>query len=71
MSLHSPNAHTKKKILLFQMEEDGDRLHIVNEITGNWNNQAFSIALKKDKKKNVAAKEKIKNDEADASSDVN
>ncbi|MHB8127368.1 MAG: glycoside hydrolase family 43 protein [Mobilitalea sp.] len=70
MSLHSPNAHTKKRILLFQMVEDGDRLHIINEITGNWNNQVFSIASKKDKKKNVTAKEQIKNNVADANTDA-
>ena len=70
MSLHSPNAHTKKRILLFQMVEDGDHLHIINEITGNWNNQVFTIASKKEKKKNVAVIEQIKNDPADPNSGV-
>ena len=36
MSLHCPNIHTEKRMLLFTMEEKGDSLNIVNEITGNW-----------------------------------
>lgn len=36
MSLHCPNIHTKKKILLFEMEEKDGELYILNEITGNW-----------------------------------
>ena len=36
MSLHSPNEHPKKRILLFEMAEDGDRLRIECEVTGNW-----------------------------------
>lgn len=40
MSMHCPNTHTKKRILLFEMEEDKDKLHIINEVTGNWYNHA-------------------------------
>lgn len=37
MALHSPNhPHEKKRMLLFEMEEKGDSLHILNECTGNW-----------------------------------
>jgi len=36
MSLHSPNVHGKKRILLFEMEEKGSDLQIINECTGNW-----------------------------------
>ena len=36
MSLHCPNIHTKKKMLLFEMEEKDGELYILNEITGNW-----------------------------------
>lgn len=38
MSLHCPNIQPLKRILLFEMEERGDKLHIVNEVTGNWYN---------------------------------
>lgn len=38
MSLHCPNIHPLKRILLFEMEEKGDKLHIINEVTGNWFN---------------------------------
>lgn len=38
MSLHAPNIGPRKRIHLFQMEESGDKLHIVNEVTGNWYN---------------------------------
>ncbi len=40
MSLHCPNDHPRKRILLFEMEETGDTLAIRNEITGNWYNGA-------------------------------
>lgn len=40
MSLHAPNTHTRKHMLLFQMEVKNEKLHIVNEITGNWYNYA-------------------------------
>ncbi len=40
MSLHCPNIHPKKRILLFEMNETGNRLEIKNEITGNWYNNA-------------------------------
>ena len=33
---HCPNEHSRKRILLFEMEETADALHIVNEVTGNW-----------------------------------
>ena len=36
MSCHCPNDHSRKRILLFEMEETADALHIVNEVTGNW-----------------------------------
>ena len=36
MALHCPNTHDKKRALFFEMEERGDRLCIVNEVTGNW-----------------------------------
>ena len=38
MALHCPNEHPKKRMLLFEMEEKGGRLRIVNEVTGNWYN---------------------------------
>jgi hypothetical protein len=38
MSLHCPNIHSLKRILLFEMEEKNGDLHIVNEVTGNWYN---------------------------------
>ncbi len=36
MACHCPNEHSRKRILLFEMEERGDSLHIINEVTGNW-----------------------------------
>lgn len=36
MSLHCPNIHPEKRMLLFEMDEDGDHLRIRNEVTGNW-----------------------------------
>ena len=38
MACHCPNDHMRKRILLFEMEETPDSLHIVNEVTGNWYN---------------------------------
>jgi beta-xylosidase len=38
MALHCPNDHPRKRILLFEMAEEGDKLRIVNEVTGNWYN---------------------------------
>lgn len=38
MSLHCPNVHHLKRMLLFEMEEKGDKLQIINEMTGNWYN---------------------------------
>ena len=38
MSLHCPNDHFRKRILLFEMQEDGNKLRIINEVTGNWYN---------------------------------
>ena len=38
MACHCPNEHSRKRILLFEMEETRDGLHIVNEATGNWYN---------------------------------
>ena len=39
MSLHCPNDHSKKRILLFEMDDLVDQLAIANEVTGNWYNQ--------------------------------
>ena len=39
MSCHCPNDHMKKRILLFEMEENAESLHIINEVTGNWYNR--------------------------------
>ena len=36
MSCHCPNEHSRKRILLFEMEETADAVHIINECTGNW-----------------------------------
>ncbi len=37
MALHAPNhPHEKKRMLLFEMEEKGGKLAILNECTGNW-----------------------------------
>ena len=36
MACHCPNDHRRKRILLFEMEENRDSLRIVNEVTGNW-----------------------------------
>lgn len=36
MSCHGPNDHSRKRILLFEMEETPDALRIINEVTGNW-----------------------------------
>ena len=38
MAMHCPNEHTRKRILLFEMEEVDGTIRIVNEITGNWYN---------------------------------
>ena len=44
MSLHCPNRHADKRILLFEMEESLDGLHIVNEATGNWYHAVGGVA---------------------------
>ncbi len=44
MSLHCPNIHPKKRILLFEMEESASALSIRNEITGNWYHLAGGAA---------------------------
>ncbi len=36
MSCHCPNDHHRKRILLFEMEETEQALHVINECTGNW-----------------------------------
>ncbi|MDD6051904.1 MAG: glycoside hydrolase family 43 protein [Clostridiales bacterium] len=36
MALHCPNDHPKKRMLLFEMDERGGELRIINECTGNW-----------------------------------
>ncbi len=38
MAVHCPNDHMKKRILLFEMEDQGESLVITNEVTGNWYN---------------------------------
>ena len=38
MSLHCPNIHPKKRMLLFEMDESRGKLAIINECTGNWFN---------------------------------
>ena len=44
MSLHCPNRHEDKRILLFEMEETFDGLHVYNEVTGNWYNHIGGVA---------------------------
>jgi hypothetical protein len=44
MSLHCPNDHKRKRILLFEMAEEGDKLRIINEVTGNWYNAISGLA---------------------------
>lgn len=44
MALHCPNRHEAKRILLFEMEETFDGIHIINEVTGNWYNNVEGIA---------------------------
>ena len=36
MACHCPNDHKRKRILIFEMEETPDGIHIINEATGNW-----------------------------------
>ena len=36
MSLHCPNIHPKKRMLLFEMDDRFGKLSIINECTGNW-----------------------------------
>ena len=36
MVMHSPNIPAKERMLLFEMEVKGNKLYIVNEVTGNW-----------------------------------
>ena len=38
MALHCPNHHPKKRMLLFEMDENHGKLSIINECTGNWFN---------------------------------
>jgi len=39
MAMHCPNnPHTAKRMHLFEMQESGDKLHVINELTGNWYN---------------------------------
>ena len=38
MACHCPNEHSRKRILLFEMEETPGSIHIINEVTGNWYN---------------------------------
>lgn len=38
MACHCPNDHPRKRILLFEMEENADGVSIINEVTGNWYN---------------------------------
>ncbi len=56
MSLHCPNHHPKKRMLLFEMDERHGKLSIINECTGNWyggiggprNFRGFHDALKEE-----------------------
>ena len=36
MCLHSPNRSGQERMLLFELEDEDGRLHIRNELTGNW-----------------------------------
>ena len=36
MSLHCPNIHPRKRMLLFEMDDRRGKLSIINECTGNW-----------------------------------
>ena len=36
LSIHGPNNHPRKRILLFEIEEKNGELFIINEVTGNW-----------------------------------
>ena len=38
MACHCPNDHSRKRILLFEMEEEPEGIHVINEVTGNWYN---------------------------------
>lgn len=44
MACHGPNDHPRKRILLFEMEEKEESIHIVNEVTGNWYQAIGGIA---------------------------
>jgi arabinan endo-1,5-alpha-L-arabinosidase len=44
MALHCPNIHPLKRILLFEMEEKDGKLHVINEVTGNWYNSIRGLA---------------------------
>ncbi len=46
MSLHCPNKHEAKRILLFEMEERAGELYVVNEVTGNWYDKAGGVAAR-------------------------
>ena len=45
MSMHCPNDHMKKRILLFEMEETKETIKIRNEVTGNWYDHAGGAAV--------------------------
>lgn len=36
LACHSPNIGGKERMLLFEMDDSGSKLKVVNEITGNW-----------------------------------
>ena len=44
MSLHCPNVQERKRILLFEMDENAQSLAIRNEVTGNWYDRAGGAA---------------------------
>ncbi len=48
MSLHCPNRHEDKRILLFEMKEEIDKagIHIINEVTGNWYDRTAGVVGK-------------------------
>lgn len=36
LAAHSPNISGKERLILFEMDDSGDKLKVINEITGNW-----------------------------------
>ncbi len=42
MTLHAPNIIDKERMLLFEMEYRGGKLHIINEMTGTWLSRKYN-----------------------------